>query len=79
MGLEHAYVPLNFDRLHYLTFSFPYSHGFVASVIWSRWRSYRRSTFGGIDLNGGLFHLNCGSDDIFYTARSHREPLYRGL
>jgi len=27
MGLEHAYVPLNFDRLHHRTFSFPYSHG----------------------------------------------------
>jgi len=35
IGIEKAYVPSNYSQLHYLTFSFPYSHGLVASFIWS--------------------------------------------
>ena len=35
MGLEQAYIPSDFARLHYLTFSFPYSHGLLASLLWS--------------------------------------------
>ena len=35
MGLEHAYAPSDFVHLHYLRFSFPYSHGLVASLLWS--------------------------------------------
>ncbi|HUK41719.1 MAG TPA: hypothetical protein VLX11_11760 [Candidatus Acidoferrales bacterium] len=34
-GLEHAYVPDDFPRLHYLRFNFPYSHGLLATVFWS--------------------------------------------
>src|SRR5262249_60756631 len=35
MGLEEVHVPADFGRAHYLTFTFPYSHGLVASVAWS--------------------------------------------
>jgi hypothetical protein len=35
MGLEHAYIPSDFAHLPYITFSFPYSHGLVASFVWS--------------------------------------------
>ena len=35
MGLEHAYIPVDFARLHYLTFRFPYSHGLIASFVWA--------------------------------------------
>jgi hypothetical protein len=34
-GMERAIVPGGFSDLHYLTFNFPYSHGLVASFIWS--------------------------------------------
>jgi hypothetical protein len=34
-GLEEVRVPPNFRDAHYLTFSFPYSHGLVASLAWS--------------------------------------------
>jgi hypothetical protein len=34
-GVEKAYVPPNYSQLHYLTFNFPYSHGLVASLMWS--------------------------------------------
>jgi hypothetical protein len=34
-GLEQIHIPANFARTHYLTFTFPYSHGFAASIIWS--------------------------------------------
>ena len=35
LGIELVHVPVNFEELHYLTFTFPYSHGFAASVFWS--------------------------------------------
>lgn len=34
-GIERAVVPADYDRRHYLTFSFPYSHGLVASHLWA--------------------------------------------
>jgi hypothetical protein len=34
-GLEQIHIPTNFAQTHYLTFTFPYSHGLVASIIWS--------------------------------------------
>jgi hypothetical protein len=34
-GLEQIHIPANFAQTHYLTFTFPYSHGLVASIIWS--------------------------------------------
>lgn len=35
LGIEDVYVPADFASKHYLTFSFPYSHGLAASVLWS--------------------------------------------
>src|SRR5215470_3737317 len=35
LGLEAMHVPANFNEAHYLTFTFPYSHGLVASLAWS--------------------------------------------
>lgn len=33
-GLEQAHVPPDFPSRHYLTFTFPYSHGLVALLLW---------------------------------------------
>jgi hypothetical protein len=35
LGLEEVHVPANFGEVHYLTFTFPYSHGLAASLAWS--------------------------------------------
>jgi hypothetical protein len=35
LGLERVIVPGDYARLHYLRFEFPYSHGLVASLVWS--------------------------------------------
>lgn len=35
IGIEKAYIPSNYSQLHYLTFTFPYSHGLVATLLWS--------------------------------------------
>jgi len=35
VGIEQVHTPANFGNVHYLTFTFPYSHGLVASIIWS--------------------------------------------
>jgi hypothetical protein len=34
-GMENATVPVGFSHLHYLLFNFPYSHGLIASLLWS--------------------------------------------
>jgi hypothetical protein len=34
-GLEELLIPANYDQLHYLEFSFPYSHGVIAIVLWT--------------------------------------------
>ena len=34
LGLEQAYVPADFASRHYLTFTFPYSHGLVSLIAW---------------------------------------------
>jgi hypothetical protein len=34
-GLETVIVPEDYAQLHYLYFRFPYSHSFLASLIWS--------------------------------------------
>jgi hypothetical protein len=33
-GLEQAHVPADFASRHYLTFTFPYSHGMVSLLLW---------------------------------------------
>jgi hypothetical protein len=35
LGLEHASVPESYATRHYLLFTFPYSHGLVALLLWS--------------------------------------------
>lgn len=34
LGLEQAHVPPDFASRHYLTFTFPYSHGLVSLLLW---------------------------------------------
>ena len=34
-GIEKVIVPENYSSLHYLHFSFPYSHSFIAALFWS--------------------------------------------
>lgn len=58
LGLEQIHVPAGFAQAHYLTFTFPYSHGLAASLIWSllafgityaalpRWTSKERNQAG---------------------------------
>jgi hypothetical protein len=35
LGFEEVHVPASFGETHYLTFTFPYSHGMAASLGWS--------------------------------------------
>ena len=35
MGIEQVHVPADYASLHYLMFTFPYSHGLLASLIWA--------------------------------------------
>ena len=35
LGLESAHIPADYAARHYLTFTFPYSHGLAALVLWS--------------------------------------------
>lgn len=35
LGVEQVTVPADYAAKHYLTYVFPYSHGLVASMIWS--------------------------------------------
>lgn len=34
MGLEQAHVPADYPHRHYLTFTFPYSHGLAPLLLW---------------------------------------------
>jgi hypothetical protein len=46
LGWEAVHVPTNFADVHYLAFTFPYSHGLLASLVWSV------AAFGLIRLSG---------------------------
>lgn len=35
LGLEHATVPADYATRHYLLFTFPYSHGLLALLLWA--------------------------------------------
>lgn len=35
LGLERALIPENYNELHYLYYTFPYSHGLAATILWS--------------------------------------------
>ena len=59
LGWEQIHIPSNFAQTHYLTFTFPYSHGLAASMVWSglvfgityallpRWSANERQQAGG--------------------------------
>ena len=49
LGLEHATVPDNYATKHYLLFQFPYSHGFLALVIWALVFGFLLSRAFGLD------------------------------
>ena len=34
LGIEEVIVPVNFDKLHYLKFFFPYSHSLLGTIAW---------------------------------------------
>lgn len=34
MGLEQAHVPVDYATRHFITFTFPYSHGLVPLLLW---------------------------------------------
>lgn len=34
LGMEQAHVPPDYATRHYLMFTFPYSHGMVALIVW---------------------------------------------
>lgn len=34
LGMEQAHVPPDYSTRHYLTFTFPYSHGLVPLIVW---------------------------------------------
>lgn len=34
-GIESITIPENYSQIHYLHFSFPYSHGLIAAIFWS--------------------------------------------
>jgi hypothetical protein len=58
LGLEQIHIPVSFAQTPYLTFTFPYSHGLAASILWSllafgitymvlpRWTSHERRQAG---------------------------------
>jgi hypothetical protein len=35
LGIERVIVPPDFEKLHYLTFIFPYSHSLIGTIAWS--------------------------------------------
>ena len=35
LGLEHAAIPTDYAHKHYLLFTFPYSHGLLALLVWA--------------------------------------------
>jgi len=35
LGVGQIHIPANYAQTHFLTFTFPYSHGLAASIIWS--------------------------------------------
>ena len=49
LGLEHATVPDDYASKHYLLFTFPYSHGFLALLVWATIFGYLISRAFGVD------------------------------
>jgi hypothetical protein len=49
LGLEHANVPADYASRHYLTFSFPFSHGLLPLIAWSVCFGFLVSRVLGVD------------------------------
>jgi len=49
LGLEHVHVPPDYASRHYLTFTFPYSHGLVPLLIWGALLGWLVSRLHGSD------------------------------
>ena len=49
LGLEHATVPAHYESQHYLLFTFPYSHGLVALLVWAALLGFLVSRAYGFD------------------------------
>ena len=48
-GLEHATVPSDYAARHYLLFTFPYSHGLLALLLWATIAGFLISWAYGVD------------------------------
>ena len=54
LGVETVHIPEAFKDLHYLTFTFPFSHGLVSSLLWAvlffllGWGLYKKETIAGL-------------------------------
>jgi hypothetical protein len=49
LGLEQAHVPADYASRHYLTFTFPYSHGLVPLLLWGTLAGFIISRFQAED------------------------------
>jgi hypothetical protein len=49
LGLEHAHVPPDYASRHYLTFTFPWSHGLVPLLVWGALLGWLVSRLQGPD------------------------------
>lgn len=49
LGIEHASVPEGYATRHYLLFTFPYSHGLLALVVWAAIFGFLISRVYGIE------------------------------
>ena len=49
LGLEHATVPAHYESRHYLLFTFPYSHGLLALLLWAAIAGFLISRAYGFD------------------------------
>ena len=49
LGMEHATVPADYAARHYLLFTFPYSHGLLALLLWATIAGFLISRAYGFD------------------------------
>jgi hypothetical protein len=49
LGLEHATAPADYATRHYLLFTFPYSHGLLALLLWATFAGFLISRAHGFD------------------------------
>ena len=58
-GIERVLVPVDYERHHFLTFFFPYSHGLVASSLWAlvSFVAFGRGRWGRLVAAGVASHF----------------------